>query len=138
MRVRSSAAAGHKWFRLAARWNRAVEAVKTRKKREKTGGKWARYGLKGVKESGSPDHLRWQLGLGGLLFRPCSDSVPKAVALNGVLEPGRAASSARMLLSPCPRDGSSQREAEPKPEGRRAEPKREREAEPELEAGSEL
>ena len=37
-------------FRLAARWNRLVETVKTRKKREKTGGKWARYGLKGVKD----------------------------------------------------------------------------------------
>ena len=37
-------------FRLAARWNRLVETVKTRKKREKTGKKWARYGLKGVKE----------------------------------------------------------------------------------------
>ena len=41
-------------FRLAARWNRLVETVKARKKREKTGGKWARYGLKGVKGSGSP------------------------------------------------------------------------------------
>ena len=41
-------------FRLGARWNRLGEAVKTRKKREKTGEKWARYGLKGVKESGSP------------------------------------------------------------------------------------
>ena len=29
-------------FRLGARWNRLGEAVKTRKKREKTGGKWAR------------------------------------------------------------------------------------------------
>ena len=37
-------------FRLAARWNRLVETVKTRKKREKTGKKWARYGLKRVKE----------------------------------------------------------------------------------------
>ena len=37
-------------FRLAARWNRLVETVKTRKKREKTGKKWTRYGLKGVKE----------------------------------------------------------------------------------------
>ena len=37
-------------FRLAARWNRLGETVKTRKKREKTGKKWARYGLKGVKE----------------------------------------------------------------------------------------
>ena len=27
-------------FRLGARWNRLVETVKTRKKREKTGGKW--------------------------------------------------------------------------------------------------
>ena len=35
-------------FRLGARWNRLGEAVKTRKKREKTGGKWARYGLKRV------------------------------------------------------------------------------------------
>ena len=37
-------------FRLGARWNRLVETVKTRKKREKTEQKWARYGLKGVKE----------------------------------------------------------------------------------------
>ena len=37
-------------FRLAARWNRLVETVKTRKKREKTGKKWARYGLKRVKD----------------------------------------------------------------------------------------
>ena len=37
-------------FWLVARWNRLGEAVKTRKKREKTGKKWARYGLKGVKE----------------------------------------------------------------------------------------
>ena len=29
-----------------------VETVKTRKKREKTGGKWARYGLKRVKVGG--------------------------------------------------------------------------------------
>ncbi len=35
-------------FRLGARWNRLVEPVKTRKKRGKTGKKWARYGLKGV------------------------------------------------------------------------------------------
>ena len=41
-------------FWLGARWNRLGEAVKTRKKREKTGEKWARYGLKRVKESGSP------------------------------------------------------------------------------------
>ena len=33
-------------FRLGARWNRLVETVKTRKKRGKTGEKWARYGLK--------------------------------------------------------------------------------------------
>ena len=39
-------------FRLAARWNRLGETVKTRKKREKTGKKWARYGLKRVKEGG--------------------------------------------------------------------------------------
>ena len=37
-------------FRLAACWNRLVETVKTRKKREKTGGKWARYSLRSVKE----------------------------------------------------------------------------------------
>ena len=37
-------------FRLAARWNRLGETVKTRKKREKMGGKWARSGLKRVKE----------------------------------------------------------------------------------------
>ena len=35
-------------FWLGARWNRLVEAVKTRKQREKTGGKWARYDLKRV------------------------------------------------------------------------------------------
>ena len=39
-------------FRLGARWNRAVETVKTRKKRGKTGEKWARYGLKRVKVGG--------------------------------------------------------------------------------------
>ena len=37
-------------FRLGACWNRLGETVKTRKKRGKTGKKWARYGLKGVKE----------------------------------------------------------------------------------------
>ena len=37
-------------YRLAARWNRLVETVKTRKQREKTGEKWARYSLKRVKE----------------------------------------------------------------------------------------
>ena len=37
-------------FRLGARWNRLVEAVKTRKKRQKTGEKWARYSLECVKE----------------------------------------------------------------------------------------
>ena len=37
-------------FRLGARWDRLVEMVKTRKKREKTGKKRARYGLKNVKE----------------------------------------------------------------------------------------
>ena len=37
-------------FRLGARWNRLVETVKTRKRREKTGEKRARYGLKGVKD----------------------------------------------------------------------------------------
>ena len=37
-------------FRLGARWNRLGQAVKTRKKREKTGGKWARYGLKNLNQ----------------------------------------------------------------------------------------
>ena len=37
-------------FRLGARWNRLVKTVKTRKKREKTGKKWARYGLKNVNQ----------------------------------------------------------------------------------------
>ena len=37
-------------FRLAARWNRLEETVTTRKKRGKTGEKWARYGLKRVKD----------------------------------------------------------------------------------------
>ena len=40
-------------FRLGARWNRLGEAVKTRKKREKTGKNWARYGLRSVKEEGT-------------------------------------------------------------------------------------
>ena len=35
-------------FRIGARWNRLGEAVKTRKKREKTEQKWARYGLRSV------------------------------------------------------------------------------------------
>ena len=39
-------------FWLVARWNRLGEPVKTRKKREKTRGKWARYGLKSAKEEG--------------------------------------------------------------------------------------
>ena len=37
-------------FRLGARWNRLVETVKTRKKREKTGKKWARYSLRSAKD----------------------------------------------------------------------------------------
>ena len=40
-------------FRLGARWNRFGSAVKTHKKRGKTGGKWARYGLRSVKEEAS-------------------------------------------------------------------------------------
>ena len=35
-------------LRLGARWNRLVETVRTRKEREKTGGKWARHGLRSV------------------------------------------------------------------------------------------
>ena len=41
-------------FGLGARWNRLVETVKTRKKREKTGKKWARYGLKNVNTGDLP------------------------------------------------------------------------------------
>ena len=37
-------------FQLAARWNRLGETVKTRKTWRQTGEKWARYGLKRVKE----------------------------------------------------------------------------------------
>ena len=33
-----------------ARWNRLGQAVKTHKKREKTGKKWARYGLRSVNQ----------------------------------------------------------------------------------------
>ena len=40
-------------FRLGACWNRLVEAVKTRKKREKTGGEWARYGPRSVNKEGT-------------------------------------------------------------------------------------
>ena len=40
-------------FRLGARWNRLGEAVKTRKKRGKTGKKWARYGLRRSVNQGS-------------------------------------------------------------------------------------
>ena len=54
-------------FRLGARWNRLGEAVKTRKKREKTGKKWARYGLKrvnkerkgGITWEGDVFHVQW-------------------------------------------------------------------------------
>ena len=35
---------------FAACWNRLGETVTTRKKREKTGEKWARYGLKRVNQ----------------------------------------------------------------------------------------
>ena len=38
------------WVPAWGRWNRLVEAVKTRKKRGKTGNKWARYSLRSVKE----------------------------------------------------------------------------------------
>ena len=40
-------------FRLGARWNRLGEAVKTHKTREKTGKKWARYGLRSVNKEGT-------------------------------------------------------------------------------------
>ena len=54
-------------FQLGARWNRLSETVKTRKKRENTGKKWARYGLKRAKESGSPG---WKLSNTGALAWP--------------------------------------------------------------------
>ena len=47
-------------FRLAARWHRLVETVKTRKQWGKTGGKWARYDLKRAKEEDA----------GGITWRP--------------------------------------------------------------------
>ena len=37
-------------FRLAARWNRLVETVKTRKRTDKTGKKCARYAVTSVEE----------------------------------------------------------------------------------------
>ena len=46
-------------FRLAARWNRLGETVKMRTKREKTGQKWARYGLKRVNK-GRTGGINWQ------------------------------------------------------------------------------
>ena len=57
-------------FRLGARWNRLGEAVKTRKQREQTGKKWARYGLKGVKESGSPGGCADPIGIHQLTNLP--------------------------------------------------------------------
>ncbi len=40
-------------FRLGARWNRLGEAVKTRKKRDFSGKKWARDGLRSVNKEGT-------------------------------------------------------------------------------------
>ena len=40
-------------LRLGARWNRLGETVKTRKKRGKTGKKWARYGLRSANKEGT-------------------------------------------------------------------------------------
>ena len=64
-------------FRFWARWNRLGEAVKMHKKREFSGKKWARYGLKGVKGSGSPgDQARAvRLTLGVLVRREVEPSV---------------------------------------------------------------
>ena len=42
--------------------------MKTRKKQEKTGGKWARYGLRSAKEGSSP-RINWQRGLGNITVR---------------------------------------------------------------------
>ena len=47
-----------------ARWNRLAETVKTRNKREKTGGKRARYGPKSVDKEGT----------GGITFMKRSQS----------------------------------------------------------------
>ena len=51
-------------FRLGARRNRLGEAVKTHKKREKTGKKWARYGLRSVNKEGRGG-ITWRSGGGG-------------------------------------------------------------------------
>jgi len=82
-------------FRLAARWNRLGETVKTRKKREKTGGKWARYGLKGVK---SRDHLQ--------AAGRASDTGSPSV----VLWPCRSRESSS-VREPCPPQRCAAREA---------------------------
>ena len=58
-------------FRLGARWNRLGEAVKTRKRRGKTGEKWARYGLKrvnkerkgGITREGDVFHVQFAVDL---------------------------------------------------------------------------
>ena len=49
-------------FRFGACWNRLGETVRTRKKRGKMGEKWARYGPKRVKESGSPGSVPVEKG----------------------------------------------------------------------------
>ena len=51
-------------FRLGDRWNRLGEAAKTRKKRGKTGGKWAIYGLRSVYKEGTGGITTW-IKIGG-------------------------------------------------------------------------
>ena len=71
-------------FQLGARWNRLVEAVKTRKKREKTGEKWARYGLKRVNKEGTGGINWFVLGEGGLrCTMACEDSPTMLHACSG-------------------------------------------------------
>ena len=68
-------------FRLGARWNRLVEAVKTRKKLEKTGEKWARYGLKRAKE-GANQGSTWQRNMtryAELMLARCAEACIRAV-----------------------------------------------------------
>ena len=65
-------------LRLAARWNRLVETVKTRKKREKTGKKWARYGLKRVNKerTGGINWVAIAARFSNSAEKPCGSSTP--------------------------------------------------------------
>ena len=59
-------------FRLGARWSLLGETVKTRKKREKTGKKWARYGLRSVNKEGT----------GGITCCQTVSQIPSPVAMS--------------------------------------------------------